>query len=51
MQIAYVDEAITLYGRSFQNVSLHAHYHIVVLQPQHCRNNIGLGFSLFDRHY
>ena len=25
--------------------------HSVVLQPQHCRNNIGLGYSPFDRHY
>ena len=23
----------------------------MVLQPQHCRNNIGLGYSPFDRHY
>src|ERR1035437_8038296 len=26
-------------------------FHIVVLQPQHCRNNIGLGYSRFARHY
>ena len=26
-------------------------YHITVLQPQHCRNNIGLGYSHFVRHY
>jgi hypothetical protein len=25
--------------------------HITVLQPQFCRNKIGLGFSLFARHY
>ena len=25
--------------------------HITVLQPQYCRNNIGLGFSRFARHY
>ena len=25
--------------------------HITVLQPQHCRNNIGLGSSAFARHY
>ncbi len=25
--------------------------HIVVLQPQYCRNNIGLGCSPFARHY
>ena len=23
----------------------------VVLQPRHCQNNIGLGYSPFDRHY
>src|SRR5690606_22050335 len=26
-------------------------YIIVVLQPQNCRNNFGLGFSAFARHY
>jgi hypothetical protein len=25
--------------------------HVTVLQPQFCRNKIGLGFSLFARHY
>ncbi len=25
--------------------------HVVVLQPQHCRNNIGLGCSRFAHHY
>ena len=25
--------------------------HIVVLQPRHCRNNIGLGYSRFARRY
>ena len=25
--------------------------HITVLQPQYCRNNIGLGYSPFARHY
>ena len=25
--------------------------HIAVLQPQHCRNNTGLGYSPFARHY
>ena len=25
--------------------------YVVVLQPQHCRNNIGLGCSAFARHY
>ena len=24
---------------------------VVVLQPRHCQNNIGLGYSPFDRHY
>ena len=26
-------------------------FHITVLQPQNCRNNFGLGSSLFARHY
>ncbi len=26
-------------------------FHIAVLQPQHCRNSVGLGYSLFARHY
>ena len=26
-------------------------YHVVVLQPPHCRNNMGLGFFPFARHY
>ena len=25
--------------------------HVSVLQPRYCRNNIGLGFSRFARHY
>ena len=25
--------------------------HVAVLQPQHCRNNIGLGYSPFARRY
>ena len=26
-------------------------FHVAVLQPQYCRNNTGLGCSLFVRHY
>ena len=43
--------AITRYGRSFQSVPVHRTTNITVLQPQRCRNNVGLGFSDFARHY
>ena len=37
------------------HISIWFHYafivHIVVLQPQHCRNNTGLGSFHFARHY
>ncbi len=37
------------------HISIWFHYiyivHVVVLQPQYCRNNIGLGCSHFARHY
>jgi hypothetical protein len=32
-------------------VPLQINSHIVVLQPQNCLNNSGLGCSAFDRHY
>ncbi len=36
----------------FPSRSTSLHYnHITVLQPQHCRNNIGLGSFPFARHY
>ena len=37
---------ITLYGRTFQIVPVHCYLNVAVLQPRHCRNNTGLGFSL-----
>ncbi len=39
----YLYGAITLYGRSFQSVLVHYTTNDAVLQPQHCRNNTGLG--------
>ena len=43
--------AITLYGLPFQVIPVQFAYNPVVLQPQYCRNNIGLGSSAFARHY
>ena len=42
---------ITLYGHSFQSVLIHNTTNVVVLQPQNCRNNSGLGYSAFARRY
>ena len=48
---------ITCTGLSPSLIKLSRMFHffdktyIVVLQPRHCRNNIGLGYSPFDRHY
>jgi hypothetical protein len=39
----YLYGTITLYGRSFQSVLIHHTINVAVLQPQHCRNNTGLG--------
>lgn len=47
----YLYETITLFGQSFQTILVLLNSNIVVLQPQHCRNNIGLGYSAFARHY
>jgi hypothetical protein len=47
----YVYGIITLYDHTFQNVPLSIYYDIAVLQPQDCLNNLGLGSSLFARHY
>ena len=47
----YVYGAITLYGTTFQRFLLRVKIHIVVLQPHNCRNNYGLGYSPFARHY
>ena len=34
---------ITLYGSTFQLILIRGTFHVVVLQPQFCRNRIGLG--------
>ena len=47
----YVYGAITRYGPTFQTVLLLINSVVVVLQPQVCLNNLGLGCSHFDRHY
>ncbi len=47
----YLYGTITLYGSSFQRILIHHASNIVVLQPHNCRNNYGLGFSAFARHY
>ncbi len=49
--ICYVYRAFTFCSRIFQNVPLKINSYIAALQPQHCRNNIGLGCSQFARHY
>ena len=48
---AYLYGTITLFGLSFQTVLIHLASNIVVLQPQYCRNNTGLGCSNFARRY
>ena len=47
----YLYRAITVYGHAFQHVLVRYAKNVVVLQPQYCRNNIGLGWSDFARHY
>ena len=47
----YFYGAITLYGSSFQRILIHYTINVVVLQPQNCRNNSGLGCSAFARRY
>lgn len=47
----YLYETITLSGQSFQTILVLYASNIVVLQPQYCRNNIGLGYSAFARRY
>ena len=49
--ILYVYGTITLYGSAFQKLPLKIDFYIAVLQPRNCLNNIGLGYSPFDRHY
>jgi hypothetical protein len=41
--ISYPYGTITLYGLSFQTIPVQFAYNVVVLQPQLCRNMIGLG--------
>ena len=47
----YLYGTITLFGSSFQRILIHYTTNITVLQPQYCRNNTGLGYSAFARHY
>ena len=47
----YVYGTITLYGYTFQYILLQHTWTNVVLQPQFCRNKIGLGYSQFARRY
>ena len=39
------------YRATFQMLPVQLTENIVVLQPQNCRNNPGLGSSAFARHY
>ena len=48
---AYVYGPFTPFGQTFQTVPLRFNSNRVVLQPQNCLNNSGLGCSPFDRHY
>ncbi len=47
----YLYGTITLCGITFQLFLILLASNIVVLQPQNCRNNLGLGYSAFARHY
>src|SRR5690554_2564509 len=47
----YLYGTITLYGLPFQVILIRYASNVAVLQPQYCRNNIGLGYSAFARHY
>ena len=47
----FVYGIITLFDQDFQLVLLNTYSNIVVLQPQHCRNNTGLGQFRFARRY
>ena len=49
--ISYVYVAVTRYGQVSHPVLLQLTIHVVVLQPQYCRNNAGLGCFPFARHY
>ena len=47
----YLYGTITPYGTSFQMLPIRCKFVMWVLQPLCCLNNIGLGSSLFARHY
>ena len=47
----YLYGTFTLFGLSFQTVPVLLASNIVVLQPQNCRNNSGLGYCTFARRY
>ena len=49
--ISYVYVAVTRYGQVSHPVLLQLTIHVVVLQPQLCRNIAGLGSFPFARHY
>jgi hypothetical protein len=51
LYVRYMYGTITPYGPPFQMVPLKTYRLYVVLQPHDCRNNHGLGFSPFARHY
>ena len=40
----YLYGTITRYGSTFQRIPIHQASNVVVLQPQYCRNNTGLGY-------
>src|SRR5690606_13839300 len=43
LYIPYLYRAITLYRATFQMLPVQFARNVVVLQPQNCRNNLGLG--------
>ena len=49
--VLYVYRAVTSYGPVFQPVPLKTSFRLMVLQPQNCLNNPGLGYFHFARHY
>ena len=49
--LLYLYGTITLFGLAFQPILIHQTFNVVVLQPQDCRNNLGLGFCAFARRY
>ncbi len=51
LTVLYLYRAITVYGYFFQSILVHCSSNVVVLQPQYCRNNTGLGCSNFARRY